>query len=82
MTTVAKETYDVGEMPPLGHVPTYMYANLIPENARAEPAKGFQVKKVEVPRDLKPDEVLVHVRARGLQRQALSCPVPAARPGG
>jgi crotonyl-CoA carboxylase/reductase len=60
-----KDIYEIGEMPPLGHVPRYMYANLIPQDARAEPIKGFQIRKVEVP-PLKPDEVLIYVMAAGI----------------
>ena len=66
MATAVKEIYEVGETPPLGYVPSYMYANLIPENARAEPVPGFQVKKVAVPQYLKPDEVLAYVMAAGI----------------
>lgn len=64
--TITKDIYEIGEMPPLGYIPKYMYANLIPEEARAEPLKAFQIRKVEVPRDLKPDEVLVYVMAAGI----------------
>lgn len=60
-----KDLYEFGEMPPLGHVPRYMYANLIPLDARAEPIKAFQIRKMEVP-PLKPDEVLVYVMAAGI----------------
>ncbi len=66
MSTTVKDLYAVGEMPPLGHVPAQMYANLIPENARAEPKDGFQVRVVDVPSNLKPDEVLVYVMAAGV----------------
>lgn len=57
--------YDIGEMPPLGYVPEYMYAYLIRQNRFGEPIKAFQVEQVEVP-SLKPDEVLVYVMAAGI----------------
>ena len=61
-----KDLYEIGEIPPSGHVPRRMYANLIPKNASAEPAKGFRVEVVETPAELKADEVLVLVMAAGI----------------
>jgi crotonyl-CoA carboxylase/reductase len=60
-----KEIYEVGEMPPLGHVPKYMYGQLIRAERFGEPKKALQVEQVAVP-DIKPDEALVYVMAAGI----------------
>ncbi len=60
-----KTHYDIGEMPPLGHVPKYMIGHLIRQDRFGEPTTAFQIEKVEVP-SLKPDEVLVYVMAAGI----------------
>ena len=60
-----KDLYEVGEMPPMGHVPDQMYAWTIRRERHGEPDKAFQIETVEVP---KPDshEVLVLVMAAGV----------------
>ncbi len=60
-----QDLYEIGELPPLGHVPKQMYAHLIRAERFGEPKKAFRVEKVDVP-DLKPDEVLVYVMAAGI----------------
>ncbi|MBI1817153.1 MAG: crotonyl-CoA carboxylase/reductase [Deltaproteobacteria bacterium] len=61
----AKDLYEIGEVPPLGQVPKYMYGQLIRADRFGEPTKAFQVEKVAVP-DLKPDEALVYTMAAGV----------------
>ncbi len=60
-----KPLYEVGEMPPLGHVPDQMYAWTIRRERHGEPEKAFEVEVVDCP---KPDshEVLVMVMAAGV----------------
>ena len=60
-----KDLYEVGEMPPMGHVPERMYAWTIRRERHGEPDKAFQIEVVDVP---KPDstEVLVLVMAAGV----------------
>ncbi|MFT5065644.1 MAG: crotonyl-CoA carboxylase/reductase [Yoonia sp.] len=60
-----KDLYEVGEMPPIGHVPEQMYAWTIRRERHGEPEKAFEVEVVEV---TKPDshEVLVMVMAAGV----------------
>ena len=60
-----KDLYDVGEMPPIGHVPAQMYAWTIRRERHGEPEKSFEVEVVNV---TKPDsnEVLVMVMAAGV----------------
>src|SRR5881227_714213 len=54
------------DLHPLGEVPARMLAQLIRPERFGEPTKAFQVEEVEVPADLRPDEVLVWVMAAGV----------------
>jgi crotonyl-CoA carboxylase/reductase len=65
MSTTVKEIYEIGELPPIGHVPKQMYAQVIRQDRFGEPTKAFQIEKIETP-SLKPDEVLVYVMAAGV----------------
>lgn len=60
-----KDLYEVGEIPPMGHVPEKMYAWTIRRERHGEPDKAFEVEVVDV---VKPDsnEVLVFVMAAGV----------------
>ncbi len=60
-----KDLYEVGEIPPMGHVPEQMYAWTIRRDRHGEPDKAFEVEVVDV---VKPDsnEVLVFVMAAGV----------------
>ncbi len=60
-----KDLYEVGEMPPLGHVPAQMYAWTIRRERHGEPDQAFAIETVVCP---KPDshEVLVLVMAAGV----------------
>jgi crotonyl-CoA carboxylase/reductase len=60
-----KELYEVGEIPPLGHVPRRMYAWAIRRERHGAPDQAMQVEVVETPA-LAPDEVLVMVMAAGV----------------
>jgi crotonyl-CoA carboxylase/reductase len=60
-----KELYEVGELPLIGSIPKYMYAQVIRAERFGEPKQAFQVERVEVPA-IKPDEVLVYVMAAGV----------------
>ena len=44
-----KDLYEVGEMPPLGHVPAKMYAWAIRRERHGEPDTAFQVEVVDIP---------------------------------
>ena len=44
-----KDLYEIGEIPPVGHVPKQMYAQLIRADRFGEPTKAFKVEKVDVP---------------------------------
>lgn len=60
-----KDLYELGEMPPLGHVPSTMYAWAIRRERHGEPDKSFQVEVVETP-EIDAHEVLVLVMAAGV----------------
>ncbi|MCB1145207.1 MAG: crotonyl-CoA carboxylase/reductase [Leptospiraceae bacterium] len=62
---MAKELYEIGEVPPLGEIPKKMYAQVIREDRFGEPAKAFQIETVEVP-EIGPDDALVLVMAAGI----------------
>ncbi len=62
---MAKEIYEIGEVPPLGEVPQKMYAQVIRQDRFGEPKTAFQVEKIDTPA-LGPDEVLVYVMAAGV----------------
>src|SRR6185369_1338238 len=55
-----KDLYELGEIPPLGHVPSKMYAWAIRRERHGPPDKSMQVEVVETPK-LEADEVLVMV---------------------
>ena len=60
-----KDLYNVGEMPPLGHLPAQMHAWAIRRERHGEPDQSFQLEVVDVK---KPDslEVVVMVMAAGV----------------
>ncbi len=60
-----KDLYEVGEIPPLGHVPARMYAWTIRRERHGPPEQSFQVEVVETPK-LDPYQVLVMVMAAGV----------------
>jgi crotonyl-CoA carboxylase/reductase len=60
-----KEIYEIGEMPPVGQLPKFMYAQVVRASRFGEPKQAFQVEKIEIPA-LKPDEVWVYVMATGI----------------
>ncbi|QPH56193.1 crotonyl-CoA carboxylase/reductase [Pontivivens ytuae] len=60
-----KDLYEMGEIPPLGHVPEKMYAWAIRRERHGEPEKAMQLEVVDVPK-LDSHEVLVFVMAAGI----------------
>ena len=61
----AKDLYELGEIPPLGHVPKQMYAWAIRRERHGPPETAMQVEVVDVPK-LESHEVLVMVMAAGV----------------
>jgi len=64
MVAATKDLYELGETPPLGHVPKQMYASLIRPERFGEPRQAFQIETVDVPTP-GPKQVLVWVMAAG-----------------
>ncbi|MCP5038100.1 MAG: crotonyl-CoA carboxylase/reductase [Rhodobacteraceae bacterium] len=60
-----KDLYEVGEIPPMGHVPDRMYAWAIRRERHGEPDKSMLVEVVETPR-IDSHEVLIMVMAAGV----------------
>ncbi len=60
-----KDLYEVGEIPPLGHVPSKMNAWLIRRERHGEPETAMQVEVVDTPK-LDSHDVLVMVMAAGV----------------
>ncbi|MGB0498133.1 MAG: crotonyl-CoA carboxylase/reductase [Rubricella sp.] len=63
--TELKDLYEVGEIPPLGHVPSKMYAWAIRRERHGNPDTAMQLEVVETP-ELDSHEVLVLVMAAGV----------------
>jgi crotonyl-CoA carboxylase/reductase len=72
------EIVPIGDMPPIGEVPTHMHAQVIRPSRYGVPAEAFQDEVVRVP-TLGPREVLVFVKAAGINYSnvwaALGAPV-------
>lgn len=64
-TEVCKDLYEVGEIPPLGHVPKSMYAWVIRKERHGDPDKSMQVEVVDT-WEIDSHEVLVFVMAAGV----------------
>ena len=64
-TTVKKDLYEIGEMPPLGYVPKQMYAWAIRRERHGEPNTAMIQEILEVPK-LDNYDVLVLVMAAGI----------------
>jgi crotonyl-CoA carboxylase/reductase len=62
---MAKDLYDVGELPPMGWVPPRMHAQVIRPERFGEPESAFQVEVIDTPQR-GPGEVLVLVMAAGI----------------
>ncbi|HIC65816.1 MAG TPA: crotonyl-CoA carboxylase/reductase, partial [Paracoccus sp.] len=60
-----KDLYEIGEMPPLGHVPKQMHAWTIRRERHGEPDKAMQIEVVDTP-VIDSHEVLVLVMAAGV----------------
>jgi crotonyl-CoA carboxylase/reductase len=63
--TPRKDLYEVGEIPPLGHVPAKMYAWAIRREREGEPERAMRLETVPTP-PIEADEVLVMVMAAGV----------------
>jgi crotonyl-CoA carboxylase/reductase len=62
---MARDLFEIGEMPPLGEVPELMYASLIRRERFGQPRAAFRTEVVAVP-TVPPNHVLVLVMAAGV----------------
>ncbi|MEQ8355419.1 MAG: crotonyl-CoA carboxylase/reductase [Kiloniellaceae bacterium] len=60
-----KDLYEVGEIPPLGHIPSKMHAWVIRRERHGEPEQAMQIEVVDTPA-LDSHDVLVMVMAAGV----------------
>jgi len=60
-----KDLYEVGEIPPLGHVPSRMHAWVLRRERHGEPEKALQLEVVQTP-ELDSHDVLIMVMAAGV----------------
>ncbi|MGH3357656.1 MAG: crotonyl-CoA carboxylase/reductase [Nocardioidaceae bacterium] len=65
VVTAGAEPTEVGELPPVGVVPTHMHAQVVRPDRYGDPAAAFQPEVVATP-DIGPDEVLIGVMAAGI----------------
>ncbi len=65
VSTEPKDLYEVGEIPPLGHVPAQMHAWAIRRERHGEPEQAMQLEVVDTP-EIDSQEVLVLVMAAGV----------------
>jgi crotonyl-CoA carboxylase/reductase len=62
---VPEDVYDIGEIPPIGEIPTRMLAQVIRPERFGDPEKAFQIEEITVP-ELGPHDALVLVMAAGI----------------
>ncbi|MGY4353171.1 crotonyl-CoA carboxylase/reductase [Bradyrhizobium sp. GM7.3] len=60
-----KDLYEIGEIPPLGHVPKRMYAWVIRRERHGNPELAMRVEIVDTP-DIGPEDALVMIMAAGV----------------
>ncbi|MGY2812048.1 crotonyl-CoA carboxylase/reductase [Bradyrhizobium sp. USDA 4506] len=65
VTDHVKDLYEIGEIPPLGHVPKYMNAWVIRRERHGDPESAMQEEVVDTP-NIGPDEALVMIMAAGV----------------
>src|SRR5258708_14672459 len=76
---VLKDLYQIGEIPPLGHVPERMHAWAIRKERLGPPEKSMQVEVVPT-WPIREADVLVHVMAVGRRSNPLSAAPPQPAP--
>ncbi|NYG45440.1 crotonyl-CoA carboxylase/reductase [Bradyrhizobium sp. IAR9] len=67
---VEKDLYDIGEVPPLGHIPRHMYAWVIRPERQGDPEIAMQVEVLDTPA-IGPEDVLVMIMAAGVGYNAV-----------
>ncbi|MHB0773890.1 crotonyl-CoA carboxylase/reductase [Bradyrhizobium sp. 1.29L] len=62
---IAKDLYEIGEIPPLGHAPKHMHAWVIRRERHGTPEIAMQVEVVDTP-SIGPEDALVMIMAAGV----------------
>lgn len=62
---IAKDLYEIGEVPPLGHAPKRMYAWVIRRERHGDPATAMKVEVVDTPTP-GPEDALIMIMAAGV----------------
>jgi Alcohol dehydrogenase GroES-like domain len=62
---MAKDVYDIGEIPPVGEVPGRMHAQLVRPDRYGDPEDAIRDEVIDVP-EIGPDDALVLVMAAGV----------------
>lgn len=65
VVTAGTDVVPVGELPPLGQVPSHMHAQVVRQDRYGDPAVAFRPEVVPTP-EIGPDEVLIAVMAAGI----------------
>jgi crotonyl-CoA carboxylase/reductase len=65
VTTEGTTPVPIGQLPPLGEIPTTMTASVVRQDRFGDPATAFREEVVDTPR-IGPDEVLIAVMAAGI----------------
>lgn len=65
MVTAGVEAVPVGELPPVGRIPSHMHAQVVRPDRYGDPATAFAPELVPTP-PIGPDEVLIAVMAAGI----------------
>lgn len=63
--SVAKDLYEIGEFPPLGHVPKHMHAWVIRRERHGDPEFAMRTEVVDTPA-IGPEDALVMIMAAGV----------------
>lgn len=65
VVTAGTDVVPVGELPPLGRVPSHMHAQVVRQDRYGDPAEAFRPEVVPTP-EIGPHEVLIAVMAAGI----------------
>ena len=52
------DVYSIGSLPPIGEVPSKMFAQVVRQDRFGDPRTAFQIEAIDVP-EIKPHEVLI-----------------------
>jgi crotonyl-CoA carboxylase/reductase len=62
---MSSNTFEIGSLPPVGHVPQKMLAQVVRQDRFGDPRTAFQIEEIDIP-SIKPHEVLIGTMAAGI----------------